>query len=145
MGNCSWCGRWLAEPIMSQSLRLLIVDDDAAIRDMIRQSVDHSCEIVGEAENGLEAVNAAEQLRPDIVLLDISMPVMGGFAAARQLKEKMPNLLIIFVSQHPDASYIDEAFRVGASGYVLKRSAVRDLTTAVEEVRAGRTFRSAPK
>ncbi len=130
---------------MSQSTRLLIADDDAAIRDMIRHYVERACEIVGEAENGLEAVNAAERLRPDIVLLDISMPVMGGFAAARQLKEKMPTVRIIFVSQHPDAAYIDEAFRVGASGYVLKRSALRDLTAAIEEVRAGGTFRSATR
>lgn len=129
--------------MVSRSLRLLIADDDAGIRDMIRHHVESGYEIVGEAENGLEAVNAAERLRPDIVLLDISMPVMGGFAAARQLKEKMPNLLIIFVSQHPDASYMDEAFRAGASGYVLKQSAIRDLTTAIEQVRAGGTFRSA--
>ncbi len=133
----------MAEPTVSQSPRLLIADDDAVIRDMIRHHVGGGYEIVGEAENGLEAVNAAERLQPDIVLLDISMPVMGGFAAARQLKEKMPNLLIIFVSQHPDSSYMDEAFRAGASGYVLKRSAIRDLTIAIEQVRAGGTFRSA--
>lgn len=129
--------------MVSQSPRLLIADDDAAIRDMLRHYVEGGYQIVGEAENGLEAVNAAERLQPDIVLLDISMPVMGGFAAARRLKEKMPTLLIIFVSQHPDPSYMDEAFRSGASGYVLKRLAVRDLTAAIEEVRAGGTFRSA--
>jgi DNA-binding NarL/FixJ family response regulator len=128
-----------------QSTRLLIADDDAGIRAMIRDSVEDRCEVVGEAENGLEAVNAAEQLRPDIVLLDISMPVMGGFAAARQLKEKMPALAIIFVTQYPDAAYMEEAFRLGASGYVLKRLAIRDLTAAIEEVRAGGTFRSAVK
>jgi DNA-binding NarL/FixJ family response regulator len=126
-----------------QSTRLLIADDDAAIRAMIRDFLNEDCEIVGEAENGAEAVDAAEQLHPDIVLMDISMPVMGGFAAAKQLKERMPDLLIIFVSQHPDPAYVEEAFRVGGSGYVLKRSAVRDLTTAIEHVRAGGTFRSA--
>jgi|SRR5438067_7975850 DNA-binding NarL/FixJ family response regulator len=125
------------------STRLLIADDDAAARAMIRDFLEKDWEIVGEAENGAEAVNAAEQLRPDIVLMDISMPVMGGFAAAKELKEKMPGLLIIFVSQHPDTAYIEEAFRIGASGYVLKRLAVRDLTAAIEHVRAGGTFRSA--
>jgi len=126
------------------STRLLIADDDAAIRAMIRDFVENGCEIVGEAENGLEAVNAAEQLHPDIVLLDISMPVMGGFTAAKQLKERMPSLAIIFVSQYPDPAYIEEAFRLGASGYVLKGSAVRDLVPAIDEVRAGGTFRSTP-
>jgi len=125
-----------------QSTRLLIADDDAAIRAMIRDFLENGCEIVGEAENGLEAVNAAEQLHPDIVLLDISMPVMGGFTAAKQLKQRMPSLAIIFVTQYPDPAYIEEAFRLGASGYVLKGSAVRDLVPAIDEVRAGGTFRS---
>jgi DNA-binding NarL/FixJ family response regulator len=125
------------------SMRLLIADDDAATRALIRDSVEDGCEVVGEAENGLEAVNAAEQLHPDIVLLDISMPIMGGFTAAKQLKERMPDLVIIFVTQYPEPAYIEEAFRLGARGYVLKRLAVRDLVPAIDEVRAGGTFCSA--
>jgi DNA-binding NarL/FixJ family response regulator len=125
------------------STRLLIADDDAATRALIRDSVEGGCEVVGEAENGLEAVNAAEQLHPDIVLLDISMPIMGGFTAAKQLKERMPDLVIIFVTQYPEPAYIEEAFRLGARGYVLKRLAVRDLVPAIDEVRAGGTFCSA--
>ena len=124
-------------------MRLLIADDDAATRALIRDSVEDGCEVVGEAENGLEAVNAAEQLHPDIVLLDISMPIMGGFTAAKQLKERMPDLVIIFVTQYPEPAYIEEAFRLGARGYVLKRLAVRDLVPAIDEVRAGGTFCSA--
>lgn len=109
---------------------------------MLRISLEDECEVVGEADNGIAAIQAHEELRPDIVLLDVSMPVMDGFLAAKRLKTSRPDLYIIFVSQHSEPAYLDEAFRCGGDGYVLKTSSVGELTTAVREVLAGRTYRS---
>ncbi len=122
--------------------RLLIADDDALVREMLRKTVEADSEIVGEASNGLEAVAAAEQLRPDLVLLDVSMPVMGGFEAARRLHDRLPGLLIVFVSQHAEVAYADKAFSSGARGYVLKRAVIGELRDAIREVLAGGLFRS---
>lgn len=128
---------------MTGSPRLLIVDDDSNIRELLRLSLENECNIVGEADNGLKAIEANEELQPDVVLLDVSMPVMDGFVAAKRLKKATPDVHIIFVSQHGEPAYVDEAFRIGAEGYVLKMSAIRELMTAIREVLAGRRFRSA--
>ena len=96
--------------------------------------------VIGEAENGRAGVDAAENLRPDLVLLDVSMPVMGGFPAARHLHANMPELLIIFVTQHTEQVYVDEAFQCGAKGYVVKRAAVTELPNAIRAVITGQTF-----
>ncbi len=122
--------------------RLLIADDDPLVRDMLRRTVEGDSEIVGEASDGQEAVAAAERLRPDLVLLDISMPIMSGFEAARQIRERLPGLPIVFVSQHAETAYVDEAFDAGARGYVLKRALLSELREAVREVLAGRAYRS---
>src|SRR5579875_2925213 len=74
------------------STRLLIVDDDSAIREVLRVSLESDWEIVGEAENGMAAIEATDELQPDVVLLDVSMPVMNGFAAAKRLKETRPDI-----------------------------------------------------
>ena len=124
-------------------LRLLIVDDEVSTRQMLRQLVeDMNGEVIGEAENGLAGVNAAERLQPDVLLLDVSMPVMGGFEAARQLHESMPGLPVIFVSQHANRVYVDEAFRCRAKGYVLKRAAATELHDAIDAVMTDHLFRS---
>ncbi|MBV9404161.1 MAG: response regulator transcription factor [Acidobacteriaceae bacterium] len=120
--------------------RLLIADDDPDIRAVLRESLEPDWNVLGEAGNGFEAVRATERLRPDVVLLDVSMPIMNGFAAAKRIKQIMPDVLIIFVSQHSDAAYLEEAFRLGASAYVLKRAAMTDLGLALESAMAGRTF-----
>ena len=122
-------------------LQLLIIDDDAIVRSMLRyivESDEHS--VVGEADNGQAGISAAEDLRPDLILLDVSMPVMGGFPAARQLAVNMPEMPIIFVTQHTDQSYADEAFRCGAKGYVIKRAATTELPNAIHTVMAGQVF-----
>jgi DNA-binding NarL/FixJ family response regulator len=122
--------------------RLLIADDDAAMRNLLRRTVEADSDVVGEASNGQEAVTAAERLHPDLVLLDVFMPVMGGIEAARQIRERVPDLLIVFVSQHADIVYADEAFSAGAQGYVLKRALFSELREAMSEVLAGRAYRS---
>lgn len=126
---------------MAGTPRLLIVDDDSATRYVLRMSLEAEWDIVGEAENGLKALQANDELRPDIVLLDISMPGMDGFAAAKRLKQASPSVHIIFVSSHFEAAYINQAFLVGAEGYVFKGVAVGELPFAIREVLAGRLFR----
>ncbi|MFL6353266.1 MAG: response regulator transcription factor [Bryobacteraceae bacterium] len=122
--------------------RLLIADDDPAMRQLLRRTVEADSEIVGEARDGQEAVTAAERLRPDLVLLDVSMPIMTGFEAAREILLHAPGLLIVFVSQHAETVYAEEAFSVGAQGYVLKRALFSELREAMSEVLAGRPYRS---
>ena len=126
---------------MLSQLQLLIVDDDDAIRSMLRYIVEsHKHDVVGEADNGHAGVNAAENLRPDLILLDVSMPVMGGFPAARLLNAHMPELPIIFVTQHAEQDYVDEAFRCRARGYVIKQAAMTELPHAIRTVMTGQVF-----
>ena len=123
------------------NLQLLIVDDNDVMRGMLRYIVERDqCEVVGEAEDGRAGVSAAEHLRPDLVLLDVSMPGMGGFPAARLLQAQMPQLPIIFVTQHFERSYVDEAFGCGAKGYVIKNAAATELPDAIQTVMAGQVF-----
>ena len=122
--------------------RLLIVDDDAAMRNALRLSLETEWNIVGEAENGAKAIEACHTLRPDLVLMDVNMPVMDGFSAAKSLQKSTPHIRILFVSGHNQAGCVDEAFEAGAGDYVSKAKASRDLDTAIREVLAGRSFLS---
>jgi PAS domain S-box-containing protein len=121
------------EPGIKQNRpRLLIVDDDAEVRRVLRHIVQKaSCEVVGEAEHGKLAISLAEELHPDIIVLDVNMPVMGGFPAARELRRRLPHARVVFVSQHSNQMYISEAFSCGASAYVLKSSAATELPKAI--------------
>ncbi len=109
---------------------------------MFKLLTEAECEIVGEAENGQQAIEAAEQLRPDILVMDVSMPGIDGFQAARLLRERTPELSIILASQHAQRAYADEALKLGIKGYVLKQAAATELRIAIREVLAGRLFRS---
>jgi DNA-binding NarL/FixJ family response regulator len=122
--------------------RLLIADDNDAMRYMFRMLAAAECEIVGEAETGQAALKAVTDLNPDVLLLDISMPGVGGFEVARILRHRTPELKIILASEHTQRVYVEEAFKIGVKGYVLKGAAVSDLPLAIREVLAGRAFRS---
>ncbi len=123
--------------------RLLIAEDHPDTQDVLRELLEPDHDIVGLVSDGQAALDAAAKLDPDLVLLDISMPRLGGIAAARQLQRSMPALKFIFVTAHADPLYVDEAFRIGARGYVLKQAMISDLLDAVREVLAGGTYRSA--
>jgi len=99
-----------------------------------------SYEVVGTADNGRALVQAARRLQPQVILLDISMPELNGIEAARQLRELVPHAKLIFVTMHTDATFVREALRAGGSGYVAKRSAPKELVTAIEEVLHGHTY-----
>ena len=120
--------------------RILLGDDHAIVLDGLRRILEPHCDIVGSAEDGRALVAAAEKLRPELVVVDISMPLLNGIEAARQIRKAHPQTKVIFLTMHPDATYATEAFRAGASGYVLKNSAASELVTAIQEVLKGRTY-----
>ncbi|MGA8577828.1 MAG: response regulator transcription factor, partial [Bryobacteraceae bacterium] len=100
--------------------RVLIADDHTLVMDGLRRILEPECEVVGAVEDGRSLLAAAEQLKPDIILLDISMPLLNGVDAARRLRDTAPSAKVIFVTMHADATDVTGAFRAGASGYVLK-------------------------
>jgi DNA-binding NarL/FixJ family response regulator len=104
--------------------RAIIADDDPIFRYTLRAVEQEACEVIAEAENGLAALQAAEALLPDLVFLDISMPVLDGFQAAVQFRRNLPTVRIIVVSSHSDEADVEEAFLSGAQAYVTKGSAV---------------------
>lgn len=122
-------------------MRLIIVDDDQAIRQGLRTIAEAlGAEVLAEADNGRAGIEQAERLRPELVLLDVSMPVMGGFPAARQLRSRWPDLRIIFISQHREWIYVEEALEIGANGYVWKQAAAAELDDAIQTVMSGGRF-----
>ena len=120
--------------------RVLLGDDHAIILDGLRRILEPHFEVVGTAQDGRALVAAAKELRPDVIVADISMPLLNGIEAARQLQKEPSPPKIIFLTMHPDVTYTTEAFRAGASGYVLKNSAASELVTAIQEVLQGRTY-----
>ena len=121
-------------------VRLLLADDHSLVASGLRSMLESKFDVVGMADNGRALVQAAEQLRPDVILLDISMPELNGIEAARRLRKLVPNAKLIFVTMHTDATFVTEAMRAGGSGYVAKQSAPAELVTAVEEVLRGHTY-----
>jgi len=124
-----------------QSTRVIIVDDDAAMRVELRCIAERAgADVIGEADNGQLALDEAERLRPDLMLMDVSMPVMGGFTAARKLLKSFPEMRILFLSQFSQRVYAEEALQIGASGYLLKGAAASELARAIKAVVSGQTF-----
>lgn len=123
-----------AFPSALAPLNILIADDHPLIRKIVRATLKREprFNVVGEAENGLEAVQKSEELRPDVLLLDITMPVLNGFEAARRLRERLPELRIIILSADADQRFIDEAKKIGVRAYVPKSEASLSLVKAIE-------------
>ena len=129
---------------MQSGLRRIIVDDDPEIRRILRLLTEElGAEVVGEADNGQSAIQEAERLHPQVMLLDVAMPVMGGIAVARYIKEHLPDVRVILVSQYKQKVYAEEALDLGVKGYILKGSAAKELGPAIDTVMEGRTFVSA--
>jgi DNA-binding NarL/FixJ family response regulator len=120
--------------------RVLLADDHTLVLEGLRKILEPGCEVVGAVEDGRSLLAAAKQLQPDIVLLDISMPLLNGVEAARRLRTAAPDAKVIFVTMHADATYVAGAFRAGASGYVLKRCASVELLKAINQVLTGRPY-----
>ena len=120
--------------------RVLMADDHSMILAGLRKLVEVECDVVGTVEDGRALVEAAQKLRPDLILLDISMPLLNGLDAARQLTKLVPESKVIILTMHASPTYATEAFQAGASGYLLKRSAVSELSQAIQSVMQGQQY-----
>jgi two-component system nitrate/nitrite response regulator NarL len=125
-------------------IKVLLVDDHAVVRDGIRARLESSADfkVVGEAVNGREALQKVEELKPDVVLMDISMPVMNGMDAARFLREKFPDTKVIILTMHEHKEYIQGVIRCGAQGYIVKDVSAQEMISAIKTVIGGETYYS---
>ncbi|RPH60121.1 MAG: DNA-binding response regulator [Acidobacteria bacterium] len=120
--------------------RVLLADDHTLVLGAFEKLLGSECEIVGQVSDGRALVSAAEQLKPDLIVLDIAMPLLNGLEAGRQIKHKLRNVKLVFLTMNEDADLAAEAFRSGASAYLLKRSAASELSIAIHEVMQGRSY-----
>lgn len=117
--------------------RVLLADDHSLVLEGIRKLLDTKVDLVGTVGDGRALVKAVEDTKVDVVLLDISMPLLNGIEAARQIKKLSPHTKLIFLTMHSDRDYVIETLRIGASGYLLKWSAEAELVTAINTVIGG--------
>jgi DNA-binding NarL/FixJ family response regulator len=120
--------------------RVLLADDHTLLLGAFEKLLAGECDIVGQVSDGRALLDAAETLKPDLIVLDISMPLLNGLEAGRQIKQRLRNVKLVFVTMNEDADVAAEAFRSGASGYLLKRSAAAELLMAIREVMQGRSY-----
>ena len=120
--------------------RVVIADDHHILVEGVRRLLDGDYDVVGTAGDGRELVRIATDAYPDLVVLDVGMPMLNGIEACRQIRDAVPSAKIVFLTQQADKAYVHEAFRSGASGYVLKQSAATELLQGVREVLAGRYY-----
>lgn len=125
-------------------LTIVLADDHKVVRQglgsLLKAEPDFN--VVGEANDGLEAVRLTERLQPDVLLVDLAMPGLGGLEVIRQVNKRFPQIHIIVLSMHATEAYVLEALRNGASGYILKESSITEVVKGVREVAAGRRFLS---
>ena len=126
----------------TNTIKLLLVDDHPLVLESVSKLLEPHFAIVGTVQNPPEIISRALEVHPDVILLDACMPGLSGFAATRELKKILPRVKVILVTMLTEAISISEAFRVGASGYVLKQSAAEELRLAIETVLANKRFLS---
>lgn len=123
---------------------VLLVDDHRLVREGLRRSLeDAGFEVVGEADNGADGIAEAERLRPDVILMDVSMPVMDGLAAARRLRSRVPDAAIVILTMHADSDLVERARTAGANGYLLKDASSDEVIASVRAALEGRKVISA--
>ena len=124
------------------TIRVLVVDDYEPFRRFVCKTLDKrpDTQVVGEVSDGLDAIRKAEELQPDLIVLDIGLPALNGIEAARRIRKLCPDCKILFLSQEPSIEVAQETFEMGASAYIVKTHAGSELSAAVEAVCQGRRF-----
>lgn len=129
---------------MKKKIRILLADDHRMVRQGFRLILDaqEDMEVIGEAGNGREAVDMARSLKPEVVVMDVTMPELNGIEATRRIREAEPLVRVLALSVHRDAVYVREIVRAGAEGYILKESADSELIAAIRAVASGNSYLS---
>lgn len=121
-------------------VRVLLADDHRMLRESLRRSLaDLGIDVVGEAGDGREAVEQAAALRPDVVLMDVTMPVLDGIEATREIRDTLPDTAVVILTMHSDDEMVVRAIRAGASGYLVKDCSIDEVATTIRRVAAGET------
>jgi DNA-binding NarL/FixJ family response regulator len=125
-----------------KQITVLLADDHMIVREGFRKMLDleDDLEVVGEAQDGRQAVAMAKKLRPDVVLMDIAMPLLNGLEATRQVLKAVPGTKVVILSAHSDDAYVSNATESGAVGFLLKQTSAHDVCRAIKEVQKGKTF-----
>jgi DNA-binding NarL/FixJ family response regulator len=131
---------WAAEGIAVDKIRVVLADDHREMIAIVRGVLGEEYEILDAAENGQQAMTSVLALNPDVLVTDISMPILNGLQLARKIQKSNPRVKIIFLTIHEDRDFIAAAFSAGAAGYVTKRRLSIDLVSAIEEALKGHTF-----
>jgi len=120
--------------------RVLMADDHSILLAGVRKLLEERYDVVGMVEDGRALLEAAERFKPDLILVDISMPLLNGLDAVRQLRKSQPDVKLLFLTMHASPQYATEAFKAGGNGYLLKQSAVSELPEAIEAVLQGKYY-----
>ena len=125
-----------------KQITVLLAEDHHIVREGFRSLLEHERDIkvVGEAETGRQAVQLTRKLRPDVVVMDIAMPLLNGLEATRQIRKDLPDIKVLILSAHSDDAYVEQVTELGASGFLLKQTSSHNLATAIREIQKGKTF-----
>jgi len=122
--------------------RILIADDHSLVAELCKRLLETEFDVIGTVSDGRALVRAASRLKPDVIVLDIAMPILNGLDAGQQVKEMMPGVKLVYLTMNTDVEVAAEAFRRGASGYLLKTCAAADIVLAVRDVLRGKSYMS---
>src|SRR6266496_1972097 len=125
-----------------KQITVLLAEDHQIVREGFRSLLkhEHDIEVVGEAESGRQAVRLTRKLRPEVVVMDIAMPLLNGLEATRQIRRDFPDTKVLILSAHSDDAYVGQVTELGAAGFLLKQTSSHNLATAIREVQKGNTF-----
>lgn len=129
-------------PTRDVRIRVVVADDHPVVRGMVRLALQQHphFEVVGEAENGAEAIEEVKRVRPDVIVLNVTMPLVNGFQAAREIKKQIPETAIVILSSHADKHFVEEAKKVGVRAYIPKSKIGQALISALEAAMKGEDF-----
>ena len=132
----------VGETLRTDVISVLLVDDHALMREGLRQlfTLEQDIQVVGEAADGIDALHTIQRLRPDVVLMDIHMPIIDGIAVTRQVTQDFPDIAVIMLTMHRDQQQMLQAVKSGARGYLLKSTSIREVAQAIRAVHAGGTL-----